>query len=233
MNCASRLGAGLPLSLLEVSTLAHGLYTLASYAAWWSKPLNIDEPSLISGQRARDALALMRMLSNKKKHIYLKRALSNISPVIQHSVAAATSAPIDSNKPLAAPQPGNDELTLALKAARRYGISTVELDKMLRGPLESDGAYILMDYSINLTRLFMFDGIGGEWFLVIICFRSSMARCICSAGALSFLRSLSEACGVLLPWTSCRAGQVFFCSGFSMQSALWCRVIASWHRYCG
>jgi len=107
------------------------------------------------------------MLSNKKKHNYLKRALSNNSPVIQHSVTSATPTPVDSNEPLAAAQPGNDELRLALKAARRYGISTV---KMLRGPLESDGAYILMDYSINLTRLFMFDGIGGEWFFVIICF---------------------------------------------------------------
>jgi len=36
--------------------LAHGLYTLASYAAWWSKPLNIYEPTLISGQGCIGAL---------------------------------------------------------------------------------------------------------------------------------------------------------------------------------
>jgi len=50
LNCASRLAQRLPLSLLEVSTLAHGVCTLASYAVWWSKPLNIDEPTLIDVQ---------------------------------------------------------------------------------------------------------------------------------------------------------------------------------------
>ncbi len=50
LNCASRLAQRLPLSLLEVSTLAHGVCTLASYAVWWSKPLNIDEPTLIHVQ---------------------------------------------------------------------------------------------------------------------------------------------------------------------------------------
>ncbi len=47
LTCASRLAQRLPLSLLEVSTLAHGVCTLASYAVWWFKPLNIDEPTLI------------------------------------------------------------------------------------------------------------------------------------------------------------------------------------------
>ncbi len=62
LNSASRLGERLPLSLLEVSTLAHGLCTLASYAAWWYKPLNIDEPTWIrmSSERAREALRLCK-----------------------------------------------------------------------------------------------------------------------------------------------------------------------------
>ncbi|KLO14048.1 hypothetical protein SCHPADRAFT_827007, partial [Schizopora paradoxa] len=45
LNCASRLAECLPLSLLEVSTLAHGLFTLSSYAMWWSKPLSVEEPT--------------------------------------------------------------------------------------------------------------------------------------------------------------------------------------------
>ncbi len=68
LNCLSRLIENLPLSLLEVSTLAHGLYTLASFAAWSYKPQNVDEPTWIpiSGddqthKHAREALALMQL----------------------------------------------------------------------------------------------------------------------------------------------------------------------------
>ncbi|KLO06921.1 hypothetical protein SCHPADRAFT_672859 [Schizopora paradoxa] len=45
VNCASRLAESLPLSLMEVSTLAHGLCTLLTYFAWWSKPLNVEGPT--------------------------------------------------------------------------------------------------------------------------------------------------------------------------------------------
>ncbi|KLO11913.1 hypothetical protein SCHPADRAFT_891194 [Schizopora paradoxa] len=45
VNCASRLAENLPLSLMEVSTLAHGLCTLLTYFAWWSKPFNVDGPT--------------------------------------------------------------------------------------------------------------------------------------------------------------------------------------------
>ncbi|KLO14046.1 hypothetical protein SCHPADRAFT_827045 [Schizopora paradoxa] len=48
LNCVSRLAEQLPLSLLEVTTLAHGLFTLLSYAMWWSKPLNIDAPTQVT-----------------------------------------------------------------------------------------------------------------------------------------------------------------------------------------
>ncbi|KLO05219.1 hypothetical protein SCHPADRAFT_839666 [Schizopora paradoxa] len=48
LNCISRLAEQLPLSLLEVTTLAHGLFTLLSYAMWWSKPLNVEEPTWIA-----------------------------------------------------------------------------------------------------------------------------------------------------------------------------------------
>jgi len=67
LNCASRLREHLPLSLLEVSTLAHGLCTLASYALWWSKPQNINAPTWIPDggseqlQLARKALVFMLM----------------------------------------------------------------------------------------------------------------------------------------------------------------------------
>ena len=42
MNCIYRLVEKLPLSLLEISTVARGFCTLLTYFVWWPKPLNID-----------------------------------------------------------------------------------------------------------------------------------------------------------------------------------------------
>ena len=63
MNCASRLIQQLPLSLLEVSTAAHGLCTLLTYFVWWSKPLNVAEGTTMTGKEAREVHALL-MCSN-------------------------------------------------------------------------------------------------------------------------------------------------------------------------
>ncbi|KLO04266.1 hypothetical protein SCHPADRAFT_840846 [Schizopora paradoxa] len=64
-SCISRLASHLPLTLLEVVTAAHGLCTLATYAAWWHKPLNVEEPTLIIGEHAREAYAFLRMAANR------------------------------------------------------------------------------------------------------------------------------------------------------------------------
>ncbi|KLO15467.1 hypothetical protein SCHPADRAFT_824642, partial [Schizopora paradoxa] len=61
VSCASRLAEDLPLSLLEVSTLAHGLCTLASCAVWWRKPLNIASPTWIQFDTERSLTALEYM----------------------------------------------------------------------------------------------------------------------------------------------------------------------------
>ncbi|CAO2656047.1 Nn.00g048500.m01.CDS01 [Neocucurbitaria sp. VM-36] len=42
-----RLAARYPISLLEMNTFLHALCCLAIYMAWWNKPLDIQEPSLI------------------------------------------------------------------------------------------------------------------------------------------------------------------------------------------
>jgi hypothetical protein len=36
-----------PISLLEMNTFLHALFCFSIYAAWWHKPLDIEEPSLI------------------------------------------------------------------------------------------------------------------------------------------------------------------------------------------
>lgn len=41
MQCIARRVEGLPISNLEVMTLAYTVITVAMYAAWWDKPLNV------------------------------------------------------------------------------------------------------------------------------------------------------------------------------------------------
>lgn len=60
-----RLAAGLPISILELNTFAHVFFAFCVFLAWWDKPLDINEPLLISLDRA-DAAAIyaaMFMLS--------------------------------------------------------------------------------------------------------------------------------------------------------------------------
>lgn len=60
-SCATRRAQSLPLSLFEVSTLAHAVCTIVTYVVWWRKPLNIEEPTLIQGTEAREVAALLLM----------------------------------------------------------------------------------------------------------------------------------------------------------------------------
>ena len=51
ISCAARCAQSLPLTLLEVSTLAHAICAVATYFVWWKKPFDIAEPTVISGRR--------------------------------------------------------------------------------------------------------------------------------------------------------------------------------------
>ena len=59
-NCASRLFQRLPLSLLEVTTVAHAFCTLLAYVVWWSKPLNVAAPMILREREAREVYALLK-----------------------------------------------------------------------------------------------------------------------------------------------------------------------------
>lgn len=48
-----RLSTGYPISLLELHTVLHALCCFAIYAAWWHKPLDIEQPSLIDVSSAK------------------------------------------------------------------------------------------------------------------------------------------------------------------------------------
>lgn len=44
IQCLARFGQRLGISLLELNTFAHAICTMAIYLAWWSKPLDVEEP---------------------------------------------------------------------------------------------------------------------------------------------------------------------------------------------
>lgn len=64
VQCISRLCYKLPNTLLEINTVGHVLCALAIYCFWFSKPLDIDEPTVISGQTLPSLCALMWMNSS-------------------------------------------------------------------------------------------------------------------------------------------------------------------------
>jgi hypothetical protein len=62
-----RLAAGLPVSLLELNTLGHALCALAIYISWWHKPLDIEEPHILSADEYRPLFAASWMRSSMSR----------------------------------------------------------------------------------------------------------------------------------------------------------------------
>ncbi|GJE90691.1 hypothetical protein PsYK624_068350 [Phanerochaete sordida] len=67
ISCTARLAQKLPLSLLEVFTLAHALCTVVTCVVWWQKPFDVLEPTLITGPRADELAAYMLFTSRVHK----------------------------------------------------------------------------------------------------------------------------------------------------------------------
>jgi hypothetical protein len=47
----ARIGQGLPICLLEISTAAHAICALLIYILWWDKPMRIGRPTMITGAK--------------------------------------------------------------------------------------------------------------------------------------------------------------------------------------
>lgn len=62
-----RLAAGLPVTLLEVNTIGHCVCSLIIYLIWWNKPLQVLEPSTLSGDWMRGFTSYAYMRSQMHK----------------------------------------------------------------------------------------------------------------------------------------------------------------------
>ncbi|KAI1627818.1 hypothetical protein EDD37DRAFT_277949 [Exophiala viscosa] len=76
VECIGRAVAGLPITLLEINTVAHVVCALMMYALWWHKPLNISEPVVIKGDGIHSFCSAMWMFSefsSQKDHEFTKK----------------------------------------------------------------------------------------------------------------------------------------------------------------
>jgi hypothetical protein len=69
LQSISRLGFGLPISLLELNTFAHVLCASFVYLYWWSKPHNISEPTTIDCSRGPQA-GVCAAMCMRSRHYY-------------------------------------------------------------------------------------------------------------------------------------------------------------------
>ncbi|KAM0714818.1 hypothetical protein Q7P37_009282 [Cladosporium fusiforme] len=63
VQAVTRLAVGLPISPLEINTIAHVVCALMNYALWWSKPKWVNEPTVLRGDWTQAMCAFMYMSS--------------------------------------------------------------------------------------------------------------------------------------------------------------------------
>ena len=62
-QCISRLADRLPITLLELNVFGHAFCTLLTYAIWWHKPKDVQEPTKLTGDECVSVAAIMYNLS--------------------------------------------------------------------------------------------------------------------------------------------------------------------------
>jgi hypothetical protein len=73
IQCVARLCYQLPITPLEVNTVCHMLRAFATYLFWRSKSLDVEEPTLISGETVPSLYTLTWMVSEISKD-YIKNS---------------------------------------------------------------------------------------------------------------------------------------------------------------
>lgn len=69
ITCILRHAQGLPLTLLEITTIAHAACTLLTYFLWWAKPKDVEHQAVIVSQDARLLGAWMSMASGAYRYL--------------------------------------------------------------------------------------------------------------------------------------------------------------------
>jgi len=85
LQCIMRFACKLPVTTLELNTLAHAICACLIYAMWWDKPLDISEPAILDGDWAPGLAATLVVCSDKYAYPVLTRAWwsTDIQPEIK------------------------------------------------------------------------------------------------------------------------------------------------------
>lgn len=71
LQCIMRAAHKLPVTALELNTLAHAICALLIYMIWWDKPLDINEPTILSGEWAPGLAAAFTVCSRRNRGSWL------------------------------------------------------------------------------------------------------------------------------------------------------------------
>ena len=64
LQCITRVSVDLPVTTLELGTIAHAVCALLTYALWWSKPLDIHDPIVLKGSWVPSVASVLWMCSS-------------------------------------------------------------------------------------------------------------------------------------------------------------------------
>ena len=101
-QCIERLACQLPLTLLEINTLAHVLCALFMYCLWWNKPLDVFDPTVLKEESIHPLCAAMWMFStiNTGGSIFSPRLKTQDHPEIERLVLCKRKDPPVSSRNL-------------------------------------------------------------------------------------------------------------------------------------
>ncbi|KAL2672785.1 hypothetical protein Neosp_013501 [[Neocosmospora] mangrovei] len=125
-QCISRLVQGLPVTLLELNTIAHVLYAFFIYVIWWDKPLDISEPIEIrvSDLEVKQLCAAMCVKSSlfSRKRCDNYRGFGFLKPHNDQTLDNATITASDAEIPVAS-LPNDEEMQSPPVSMNRAGTS--------------------------------------------------------------------------------------------------------------
>lgn len=114
LQCIARTAGHLPLSLLEINTLAHVACALIMYVLWWDKPFDVHDPIVLVGEWKRPVVAAMWMLGEKTS-VKAGRASWTKPPELEgllHYLPFRAGSPPSQEVYLDNPQPVFEEMTM-------------------------------------------------------------------------------------------------------------------------
>jgi len=132
LSVVSRLGIGLPISLLELNTFAHVLFAIFIYRYWWSKPLDVTEPTLIDASKAPYA-SLCAAMCLRSSIYYTQACEITVSgaPVRTHGILEwAEDAQTDAEVLVEAPSEDLESRSAQESAQEPQGVPSDELPEV-------------------------------------------------------------------------------------------------------